>query len=312
MLIFLLAILLQINNIDYSPAILHLDNNTSQSLISQLVNEDYNPPFKINRYLSPIQKSPFIWPAINITAESVMVIDVMSGKELFEKNSNTILPIASLTKLMTAIVFLETNPDFDQEVIIESSDNVNVEGSRLYVKEGEKMTVGNLFYASLVGSANNATKALARSTNLSENDFLQKMNSRAVSLGLVSTNFYDVTGLDPKNTSTVREYAKIASHAFRNSKIKEALSLPEYQFVTLDQKIGHRIINTNKLLGDDDLELIGAKTGYINEAGFTYAVQVIKDGHEVLIVLFKSNTGQSRFTESKELAQWVFKNFNWY
>ena len=173
------------------------------------------------------------------------------------------------------------------------------------------MTVRDLFYSSLVGSANNATKALARSTGLSEVDFIQRMNDKARSLGLANTKFYEVTGLDPDNHSTVHEYVRIARMAFSNSAIMEALTTQEYTFETIDKKIQHLIRNTNQLLQDSDLTLIGAKTGYLDEARFTFACQAERDGHEIFVVLFGSHSSAARFAEAKEIIQWSYNNNTW-
>jgi len=312
MLTLLLALFLNILQIDYSPSVLQQPVSTQQKIISHFFHNQYQPPYKIFRSLPPISRSPLVKPPILLTAKSAVVIDIMSGQVLYEKNTDFVLPIASLTKLMTAMVFLETNSDFSQEITIEDGDNNNVEGSRLYVLPGERMTVGDLFYASLVGSANNATKALARSTGLSEDDFLKRMNGKADNLGLTNTVFYDVTGLDPNNTSTVYEYSRVASYAFHNSLIKEALQRPEYVFTTLEKKISHRIHSTNQLLSDPELDLIGAKTGYIDEAGYTFVCQAVEDDHEVMAVLFKSSSSQARFAETKALIKWAFGNYSWF
>ena len=311
MLTFLLITLLHIHNIDY-PAILHEQSpEDKQYVISQLFDSNYQPPYRINRSLPPLLKSPFGHPRINITAQSAVVIDAASGQILWQRNPDLVLPMASLTKLMTAIIFLETNPDFSKEVTIEENDNSDVEGSRLYVQPGEKMTVGDLFYTSLVGSANNATKALARSTELTEEEFIQRMNDRAKMLGLENTVFREVTGLDPENKSTALEYSRLAQYAFRHARIQEALNKDEYFFETIDKKISHRIRNTNELLTETELNLIGAKTGYLDEAGYTFVCQSEKKGLGVIVTLFKSSSSQARFSEAKELLNWAYQNYIW-
>ena len=234
----------------------------------------------------------------------------MSGGVLRENNSDNQMSIASLTKLMTALIFLETNTEFSKEVTIEENDNSDIEGSHKYIQTGETMTVEDVFYTSLVGSSNNATKALARSTGLSEEDFITRMNKKAVDLGLLNTTFEEVTGLSPNNKSTVSDYAKIAGYAFRNLTIAEALNRSEYTFTTTTNR-SHRISNTNKLLSDNELQLVGAKTGYIDEAGYTFVCQAKEDGNKIMVVLFNSNSSQSRFDEAKTLINWVFDNYRW-
>ncbi len=311
MLGFLLITLLTLNNIDYPANIMQYNDESAMYLIDELSEQQYDSIYSIYRPLPPIAKTPYTHPAKYISATSGIAIDGGTEHVLWERNTDAALPIASLTKLMTAIVFLETNPDFDAEIEIEESDHSDVIGSRLYVQPGEVMTVRDLFYSSLVGSANNATKALARSTGLSEETFIQRMNDKARLLRLPNTQFYEVTGLDPDNHSTVHEYARIARMAFGNSAIKEALTMHEYTFETINKKIQHRIKNTNQLLQDDEVTLIGAKTGYLHEARFTFVCQAEQDGHEIFVVLLGSHSSAARFTEAKEIIQWAYDNNTW-
>ncbi len=309
MLVYLLAIILQLNHIDYSLDLNILNNETKENLIKYFIEEEYQPAHVINKFLPPLAESQFIYPSRKITADSYVVIDIRSGKILLNNNSEQIMPIASLTKLMTAMVFLETNTPFDGEVTIEQKDHNNVAGSQTYLWVGEKMTVKDLFYTSLIGSDNDATSALARSTGLSDEQFIDRMNQKARIMGLVDTNFEEETGLSANNKSTVIEYAKIAYQAFHNSKIIEALNETKYDFES--DLISHHIKNTNKLLADENLSLIGAKTGFINEAGFTYACMSEHDGHQILVVVFNSDSGQDRFDDAKALIEWAFKKYYW-
>ena len=312
MLTLLLLTLLQLNQVDYSSAIFQLDNKAKSQIIYSLMNNKYAPPFRIQRSLPPIPNSLLKKPSRIFSAQSAVVVDTGSGQILWEKNTDQILPIASLTKLMTAIVFLETDTDFQKEITIEQSDTSNIAGSRIVVQPGETFTVEDLFYASLVGSANNATRALARSTGLSEEEFVNRMNGKATDFGLTNTNFYEVTGLDPDNTSTVIEYSRVASYAFRNELIRDALNRREHEFRTIDQKKYYRISNTNKLLADSELSLIGAKTVYLHEAGNTFVSQAQEGGHNIMVVLLHSDSSDTRFAETKELFNWAFGNFTWY
>ncbi|XOU94549.1 MAG: D-alanyl-D-alanine carboxypeptidase family protein [Candidatus Kerfeldbacteria bacterium] len=310
MLGYLLVVLLQLNDIDHNFDAMNLDPAVQQAIIKNLESSDYQTPYQINHYLPPLKNSDLLQTKRVISASSYMVIDSMSGSVLKQSSSTDKMPIASLTKLMTAIIFLEAGIDFSNEITIEASDNSNISGSHQYIQAGETMTVGDLFYTSLVGSSNNATKALARSTGLDESDFVARMNKKATDLGLLDTSFEEVTGLSPNNTSTVSDYAKIAGHAFKNLTIAEALNRSEYTFKTTTNRY-HRISNTNKLLSDNDLQFVGAKTGYIDEAGYTFVCQAIEDGNKIMVVLFNSDSSQSRFDEVKTLINWAFDNYRW-
>jgi len=311
MVVFLLATLLHLLRLDYSTTIFSSGLTVQYQLLEQLADTSFQPKFHITRLLGPIRQSFFVQPSSLITAPSGILIDDMSGQYLWQREPEMVLPIASLTKLATALVFLDTQPDFSQEVTMEAGDSADPEGSRLYVNAGETLTVGDLFYASLVGSANNATKALVRSTGLSTEEFVARMNQKAELLGLPHTVFYEVTGLDPQNTSTVADYSRLASYVFRNDLIRQALNTEVYNFTTINTKKPHRIKNTNQLLEDGDLDLVGAKTGYLDEAGYTFVAQSESQGHQLLVVLFKSSSSQQRFNEAKALITWAERNWTW-
>lgn len=311
MMTFLLTFLLALYHIDFSPDLWQPPVNRQYALVAELLNSPYQSPYRIYRAVPPIRQSPFVYPASSITAASAVVLDGMSGTQLWQRNPNLVLPIASLTKLTTALVFLDTQPDFSKEVTYEKSDDAESDGGTLLIRPGETLTVGDLFYSSLIGSANNATKAMVRSTGLSADEFVQRMNDKVNRLGLRQTTFHEVTGLDPTNTSTVLEYGKLASYAFRQPVIREALNRPEYVFSTINTRKPHRIRNTDKLLSDTELHLIGAKTGYLDEAGYTFGAEAEENGHYVVVVLFKCATAADRFSEAKVLTQWAYRNFIW-
>lgn len=308
---FLLAVQLYLNHINHPVYPIPGVSEHNVALYQSFVLNDYQPAYTVIRPLPPLRTNSFIQVAVPISARSGIVIDELSGAVLWERNADEVRPIASLTKLMTALIFLDTNPDFAAEVTIEKNDNSNVEGSHLYVAVGETMTVRDLFYTSLVGSANNATKALARSTGMSDEEFVGKMNERASVMGLTQTVFHEVTGLDPQNVSTAREYSSVATYAFRNLRIRDALNTEVYDFTTSAPETTHHITNTNKLLGNGELTLLGGKTGYLHEAGYTFACESTNDDHPVVTLLFKSKTSDSRFSETAALFNWVYDNFEW-
>jgi len=243
---------------------------------------------------------------VKISAKSGVVRDKNSGEILFSKNAEEKMPIASITKLMSALVFLENNQGWDKEVKIIQSDHRI--GGRLYVAPGEVILVKDLFYTSLVGSANNATIALARSTGLSLDEFVLKMNEKAKELEMDNTYFEEPTGLSEENVSTALDVLKLARIAFSKEEIKAALQTEEYIFNTADKEIEHTIKNTDKLLSsflnEDDYNVLGAKTGYTDEAMYCLVLGVKNEEKNVISVILGANTSENRFQEAKSLAWW--------
>ncbi|MFH0804833.1 MAG: serine hydrolase [Patescibacteria group bacterium] len=309
----LLLILVQLHRIDAPVSFIQqLPMSTQAAYATQLLQDGYPGAFRVTRPLPPLRTDFFVNSTVPITARSAVVLDAQSGAVLWFRQPDLVRPIASLTKLMTALVFLEQGVSFDTEVTIESSDNEGTEGSRLLVEAGERLTARDLFYASLVGSANNATRALARASGLTPEAFASRMNELAVTLGAPHTHYAEVTGLDPANVSTALDYSRIASYAFRNETVRQALATPEYTFETADQHVRHRIRSTDELLADQTIGIVAAKTGYLDEAGYTFACQAAGTGSLVTVVLLGSDTSQARFTESAALIRWVDSAYRWY
>lgn len=250
-----------------------------------------------------INKPPINKPVIE--SKSAIAINEATGDVLFAKNEQAVLPLASLTKIMTAVVFLETNTPFDKIVVYEAGDSAI--GSKLYVSPGETMKVKDLFYASLAGSANNATNALARSTGLSREQFVSRMNAKAKEWGLIKTKFVDVTGLDPANATTASEYAKLFQQALKDFRILQGTTTPVYAFKTINTDKAHVIKNKDKMIGSQ-WYITGLKTGYLDEALYCLAVKVRQDKNSslhVITVILGSATDLERYAETKALINYA-------
>ena len=218
-----------------------------------------------------------------MTAKSAIVIDKNSGSVVFEKNTETIRPIASLTKLMTVLVFFDHNPGWDKAVTMQKSDYVG--GGMLWVKEGAKISVKDLFYATLVGSRNNTAEALARATGLTRSEFIIEMNAKAEAMNLTKTHFVDPTGLDEKNVSTAFEMAEIAKVAFAKEEVLKATTTKLYKVKPVGSKVLYSIKNTSKKVLDRDLVITGSKTGWTDEAGYNLVTQAKSEGKEMIALV---------------------------
>lgn len=217
-----------------------------------------------------------------LTAESAMVIDTNSHGIVFQKNVDEVRPLASLTKLGAILTFLDNNPGWDKTVKMEKGDFVS--GATLWVKVGDEISVKDLFYATLVGSKNNTTKALIRSTGLTEKEFVDLMNEKMKSLGLKKTHFVEPTGLNENNVSTAAEFVKIAQAAFADIDVLKATTTKWYQIQPKNNKLTYWVKNTSEKMLNRDLYITGTKTGWTDEAGYCLVTQA-KSGSRQLIAL---------------------------
>lgn len=244
---------------------------------------------------------------VKITAKSAAVMDKNTGIVLWQKNADEVRSIASITKLMSALVFLENNPGWGKQITMEQRDETN--GGVPDIKRGEIVTVRDLFYTALVASDNNSVNALVRSTGLSKEEFVQKMNKKASDFGFKNTVFVGPTGLEDENKSTAIEVLQLAKYAFENEDIRAVAGKAEYNFVAVSGE-KHRIFSTDQLL-NSYLDVRAGKTGFINASGYCIVAEVKGDQGSIITVVLGSETNPDRFQDLKILAGWVLENFVW-
>ena len=262
-----------------------------------------------------------------IKAKSIIAVDANTGFILYEKNSYDRRPIASITKLMTAVIILEENKLDD--VVTISKKAAQIAGSKIWLAPGEKITVANLLYATLVHSANDAAYALAtfNSDTAEIKDvpprrddsvlaslrlglFVKKMNRKADELGLKDTHFTNPVGLDEEgNYSSAYDLAILGRYAYEKEFVRKAAIIRETEISSTNGKLNHKISTTNDLLGSY-LKVFGLKTGTTTEAGQCLIAIIESDkGHRIVTVILDSN---SRYSETKILSDWIFRTYNWY
>ncbi|MBN1778962.1 MAG: D-alanyl-D-alanine carboxypeptidase [Candidatus Buchananbacteria bacterium] len=249
---------------------------------------------------------------IKTTASSVLVVDQNSQAILYQKNINTAQSIASITKLLTALTFLDHNPGFDQTFTLDAQDQRA--GGLVNLWPGEQVIIKDLFYLTLVSSTNEAAAALARSTGLK--DFSDAMNAKAKELGIKDSYFVDPTGLDPANVSTPLDLSLLVNAAFANSEIVQAVKNDSYRFKVINNGRVGLAQATDKLLGSfidqGEYKIIGAKTGYLDEAGYCLVMAVERvDGVKLSIILLNAGSQVDRWQEAKGLVDWTFSNYQW-
>lgn len=246
-------------------------------------------------------------------ASSIAVLDCNTNAWIYQKNIDEMRPIASITKLVTALVFLDRQLDWQKIYTITKNDKQ--EGGKIYLFPGDRVSLKSLFNLSLVRSANSATMALVHSTGMSEEEFIKRMNDKAKELKLTKTSFADPIGFSPKNISTVREIVKLAQSAFKKEEILKAIQKKKYKFNTENGK-KIEVYNTNQLLQNNDnqeVEVVGGKTGYTNEAGGCFVGEFINENKTKIISVILGGADQnSRFVETQKLVDWVYSNYIWY
>ncbi|MFA5991339.1 MAG: serine hydrolase [Candidatus Doudnabacteria bacterium] len=243
-----------------------------------------------------------------VSAKAYVVVNTETGEVLVAKNENDLRVPASLTKLVTALVVLDTKPKLSKAVAITAADQTagscSSGGACIKAKAGVKFTVDGLFHAALIPSANNAANALARSTGLSSEKFVSLMNEKVKALGAINTKFNEPTGMDSGNVTTAADYAKIVTAAFNNKYLKNISSKEKYTLRSSNNFRYTQVIkNTDKLLADEDINIIGAKTGYLDESQYNFAAMAsYKNGPKLAIVVLGEAHLYSAFAETKLLA----------
>ncbi len=250
----------------------------------------------------------------NITASSSIIIMEDSGELVWGKNQNDKAPLASLTKLVAITTFLNTKPTLSSVVTYKKQDeNYNYEyckpweSARLRVDEGETMTVEDLIYSALVGSANNAVESLVRVSGLKREDFIANMNKLAKDWGATNTKFVEPTGLSPDNVSSPSDYAIMVKEIFKNPLIQKISTTKTYSFTTINTKELHKLTNTDQLLKNSAYNILGSKTGYLDEAGYCLMTRVKTDAGNMIVVNFGSKSKAANFSDNEQLIRYGLK-----
>jgi serine-type D-Ala-D-Ala endopeptidase (penicillin-binding protein 7) len=244
-----------------------------------------------------------------ISATSAIVVDANSGAVLYEKHANQSWPMASIVKLVSALVFLEADPVLDQRIeMLEEDDRA---GGDDFIRPGEAATLADYLEASLLASANNATIVLARSTGLTEAAFVERMNQKVQSLGMHDTRFTEPSGLSPKNVSTAQDTAKLLGEVSKHELITEITGTHQGFIRVYPAAINRRALTTNHLMGSIVFVEFG-KTGYLDESLYNLAAAVsTREGNTLYIVTLGSESNEDRVQDAKNLTIWSEQTYQW-
>jgi D-alanyl-D-alanine endopeptidase (penicillin-binding protein 7) len=238
----------------------------------------------------------------DIRAAAAIVFNPVTGQVLYEENSQDKRSIASITKVMTALVFLEDNPDLNADVKIERSDVFAA--STTYLKAGDHITETELLHLLLIASDNAAARALARSSHGGTAPFVERMNEKAIELGLQNTSFADPSGLNPNNMSSAFDLSHLITFAASDDRISSIMRTPEYTVTTNRRMIP--IHSTNHLVRDGDVDVLGAKTGFISKSGYCLATLLrLPQGNPIAVVVLGAHSNNGRFWETRHLFSWL-------
>jgi D-alanyl-D-alanine endopeptidase (penicillin-binding protein 7) len=240
---------------------------------------------------------------LDLKSSVALVVDPETDQVLFAKNSDAVLPIASITKLMTAMVVLHAQQPLDEELTI-TQDDVDTEkgsGSRLAV--GTRLTRGEMLHLALMASENRAANALGRHYPGGLEAFVSAMNAKADLLGMHATRFVEPTGLSSRNQSSAHDLALLVKAASEVPLIRELSTAPEAAVAVGKRHLQFR--NTNALVRDPSWKILLQKTGYISEAGRCVVMQAQLAGRNLIMVLLDSAGRYARIGDAERLRSWI-------
>jgi D-alanyl-D-alanine endopeptidase (penicillin-binding protein 7) len=243
----------------------------------------------------------------DLRSASALVID-SKGNVIYGKDVDTVRPIASITKLMTAMVILDSGVDLTQKITVtkEDRDLVQLTGSRL--EYGATLSRREMILLAIMSSENRAATALGRTSPGGMSQFVEQMNRKAAKLGMNNSRFADPAGLNVENMSTASDLARMLKAAYDYPLIREASTTTRLEVHPYAKRGPLTYGNTNRLLKNETWDIALSKTGYINEAGRCLVMQANIEGEPVYIVLLNSFGKLTPFGDSNRLRKWMLAN----
>jgi len=241
-----------------------------------------------------------------LRSSAVVIIDPKTQDVLYQKNQNTVMPIASLTKLMTALVVLDANQSMSQQLTVTSADVDRLKYSSSRLQVGTTLSRTSMLHLALMSSENRAASALGRNYPGGTRAFVAAMNRKARALGMRNTRYVEPTGLSSKNQSSARDLAILVGAAHADPMLRELTTSPGYQV-----EVGRRTLqynNTNRLVKNPAWDIGLQKTGYISEAGQCLVMQAKVAGRKLIMVFLDSAGKLSRIGDAERVRRWVESN----
>lgn len=240
---------------------------------------------------------------LELKSSVALVVDQDTNQVLVSKNPGAVLPIASITKLMTAMVVTEQNLDLNEPVVITEADIDTEKGSRSRLKVGTQLTRGEMLHLALMASENRAAHALGRTFPGGLDAFVTLMNATAERLGMSDTRYVEPTGLSSQNRSSAHDLSLLVKAAYAHPVIRELSTSPEAAFPVGSRELQFR--NTNGLVRNPTWDIGLQKTGYIAEAGRCLVMQAQLAGRKLILVLLDSAGKYSRIGDAERIRKWL-------
>jgi D-alanyl-D-alanine endopeptidase (penicillin-binding protein 7) len=244
----------------------------------------------------------------NLMSTGVLVLDPATGQTLFSKNADQAAPIASITKLMTAMIVLDAKLAMDEAIEISSEDIDTIKNTRSRLPIGTHFRRDDLLRLALMASDNRAAAALGRTYPGGTHAAVAAMNEKAKALGLTQTHYVDSSGLSPGNVSTPADLGKLVSAATKYDVIREYTTTGAVNVTLPNSKRTLHFVNTNQLVRSGDWKIGLSKTGYINEAGKCLVMQAVIANQPIVIVLLDSWGRLTRVGDANRIRRWLEKN----
>jgi len=242
---------------------------------------------------------------LNLKSRAALIFDAQQGRAIYSKNTDTIMPIASITKLMTAMVVLDAQLPLTEEIAIDSADIDVLKNTRSRLRVGASLTRQQLLRLALMSSENRAAAALGRAYPGGIGAFVAAMNDKAFELGMGNSYFVDSTGLSSTNVSTARDLVKMVEAAYGYDLIRKFSTTSAHAVELADNRRSMQFINSNNLVRSGNWQINVSKTGFLSEAGRCLVMQANITGKPVIIVLLDSNGKDTRSGDANRIKKWM-------
>ena len=263
-----------------------------------------------SRYVvaAPVRRSvgsalPRTVTPMELSASVAYVLDQNTQEVLLRRNESAVLPIASITKLMTGLLIADAKLPLDEYITITDEDVDTAKGSSSRLRVGATLTRGEMLHLALMSSENRAAHALGRTYPGGLQHFVSLMNARALMLGMSNTHYVEPTGLSSANRSSARDLALLVAEAARSPMLRALTTSPEREVV-----VGGRVLqygNTNRLVHSPEWNIVLQKTGYISEAGRCVVMLTRVAGRNLIMVLLDAPNSRSRMADAERVRQWI-------